>query len=239
MVSLKKLLSVIFVPSFLLMSACSLSEVQVEKISDESSIIENRANVGSNESSATENREDTGSEAGIPERAAIGDKLFAENLVMNGGSGTIYWTINKAEAFKTAQDAGLQLDDMFSGEFADGINWNAAENTFTDNYVLVILHITIENVDAISRDYAEEPEKYDKYDFRVDALGVCSYGPLMYFSKMGECSAHPSAFHLEPGESTEMDAGYLVDLREIDLKEVTFNTAATPEYGTIIALNLS
>ena len=236
---MKKILSVIFVPSFLLMSACSLSEVQVEKISDESSIIENRANVGSDESSATENREDTGSEAGIPERAAIGDKLFAENLVMNGGSGTIYWTINKAEAFKTAQDAGLQLDDMFSGEFADGINWNAAENTFTDNYVLVMLHITIENVDAISRDYAEEPEKYDKYDFRVDALGGCSYGPLMYFSKMGECSAHPRAFHLEPGESTEMDAGYLVDLREIDLKEVTFNTAATPEYGTIIALNLS
>ena len=36
-----------------------------------------------------------------------------------------------------------------------------------------------------------------------------------------------------------MDAGYLVDLREIDLKEVTFNTAATPEYGTTIALNLS
>ena len=156
---MKKLLSVIFVPSFLLMSACSLSEVQVEKISDESSSIENRANVGSDESSATENREDTESEAGIPERAAIGDKLFAENLVMNGGSGTIYWTINKAEAFKTAQDAGLQLDDMFSGEFADGINWNAAENTFTDNYVLVMLHITIENVDAISRDYAEEPEK--------------------------------------------------------------------------------
>lgn len=182
---MKKLLSVIFVPSFLLMSACSLSEVQVEKISDESSSIENRANVGSDESSATENREDTGSEAGIPERAAIGDKLFAENLVMNGGSGTIYWTINKAEAFKTAQDAGLQLDDMFSGEFADGINWNAAENTFTDNYVLVMLHITIENVDAISRDYAEEPEKYDKYDFRVDALGGCSYGPLMYFSKIG------------------------------------------------------
>lgn len=76
---MKKLLSVIFVPSFLLMSACSLSEVQVEKISDESSSIENRTNVGSDESSATENREDTGSETGIPERAAIGDKLFAEN----------------------------------------------------------------------------------------------------------------------------------------------------------------
>lgn len=227
----KFLLSAVFVSSLLALSGCSLSEVQVEKIPDESSVAENNAGTGSN--------------VDVPENAVIGDTLFAENLVMNGGSGTIYWSIDKAEVFETAQDAGLQLDDMYASEFLkghsgdEGVTWDVEKETFTDNYVLVMLHITIENVDAISRSYAEEPEKYDKYDFRVDALGGCSYGPLMYFNKMGECSVHRSAFHLEPGESTEIEAGYLVDLREIDLKDVTFSTAATPENGTIIDLNLS
>lgn len=226
----KFLLSIIFVFSLLALSGCSLSEVQIEKNSDESSVVKN----GQEESSPN-----------APETATLGDKLFAQNLVMNGGSGTIYWSINQAEVFETAQDAGLQLADMYANEFIEGhsgdegVTWDVEKETFTDNYVLVMLHITVENVDAVSRSYAEEPEKYDKYDFRVDAFGGCSYGPLMYFSKMGECSANPRAFHLEPGESTEIDAGYLVDLREIDLKDVTFSTADTPENGTIINLNLS
>lgn len=211
------------------LSACSMNDVQVEKIYNESSAFQNNASDFSMQE---------GSSSDLPETAALGETLFAENLVMNGGSGTINWSIDKAEVYETMQDAGLQLDDMFADEFADGVNWDSTKETFTDNRVLVMLHITIENVDAVSREHAEDPEKYDKYDFRVDALGSCSYGPLMYFSKMGECSVHLCAFHLEPGESTKIAAGYLVDLRNVSLKDVTFNTAATPKNGTIINLNL-
>lgn len=225
----KNMLLATVISYILILSGCSLSEVQIEKIPDENNTIE--------ESMAEVKDFETKS---IPTNAKIGDKLFAENLVMNGGSGTIYWTINKVEAFETMQDAKLQLEDMYASEFCitDEYIWDAANETFSDRHTLVMLYMTIENVDAISRAYAEEPEKYDIHDFRVDSLGGCSYGPLRYFDKMGECSVNSRAFHLEPGESIEIKVGYLVNTDEIDLKDVNFTTAATPENGTVIDLNL-
>ena len=45
-------------------------------------------------------------------------------------------------------------------------------------------------------------------------------------------------FHLEPGSTTQIVCGYLVDLHGTSLDKITFNTAATPENGAIINLNL-
>ena len=100
------------------------------------------------------------------------------------------------------------------------------------------LHFTVENVNATLPEHAWEPEFYEEYDFRVDALGACTEGPDFYFSKHDACSGSYYAFHLEPGETTEFEVSYLVRLENVPLESVVFQTADTKNGGPWVDLNL-
>lgn len=168
----------------------------------------------------------------------MGERFLAKNLIIDGGSGEIYMSVDSAKVYNTLSDADLSKNDLFGDSLFDGMNYDAQTGEFLNNRILVLVNFTVENIDAVSREYADEPSKYDKYDFRVDAFGGCTEGPVVYSDKHGEVNAHYFGFHLEPGESTQIICGYLVDLRNVSLNDVMFNTAATPENGGIIDLNL-
>lgn len=227
--------------ALLLLNACSFSDIEIEKIPQGDSVSENNAVV-----SAPDNAEASDSGSSAQEEAKqeyplyvdMGESFFAENLILPFGSGVIHATINKAEVFHSLKDAGIVLEETFSYSIEDGMNYDAESDTFLNNRVLVKLYFTIENVDATSPEHADEPERYNEYDFRVDGLGGCTEGPIVYFNKHDEHDSSYYTLHLEPGEKTEIEVAYLVYLGEITLDSVQFVTAYPYENGTIVDLNL-
>ena len=172
-----------------------------------------------------------------PERdTEMGEKFLAKNLIVDGGSGEIYMSVDNAKVYDSLSEAGIKSEDCF--EIVDGLNYDAQTDSFLGERKLVLLEFTIENIDATSRSNADSPERFGKYDFRVDDFGGCANGPLVYSDKHGEVSSHYMGFHLEPGSTTQIVCGYLVDLHGTSLDKITFNTAATPENGAIINLHL-
>lgn len=168
-------------------------------------------------------------------KTKIGDRFLAKNLIMDGGSGEIYMTIESATAFYTLADAGITKDECSE---MDEDYFDVKSGELKENYVFVLVNILLDNKNAISRAYAVEPEKYDQYDFRFDLLGACTDGPLTYTRIIGDVATHDDAFHLVPGETTTITCGYLVSLDHVSLKNICFETSATPKNGAIIELNL-
>lgn len=212
--------------TLLLLNACSFSDIEVVSVP-------NNSGTSASDSSVQEKAKQD-----YPIYVDLGESFFAENLIIPFGSGVINATINKAEVFHNLRDAGIELEETFPYTVVDGMNYDTESDTFLNNRVLVKLYFTIENVNATSSEHANEPEKYNEYDFRIDGLGGCTEGSYIYFNKHDECNSHYSTFHLDPGNTTELEVAYLVHLGEIALDSVQFVTAYPYENGTIVDLDL-
>ncbi|MCM1227218.1 MAG: hypothetical protein NC320_07310 [Clostridium sp.] len=214
--------------SLLTFTGCTSSEINIEKAVESESENEINHEVYESEKDKTS------------EPIKLGEKFFAENLAAQGESEKINMSVDKAEVYNSLNEAGIQFAEVFPDSLYDGLNYDIDTDTFINNRVLVKLYITVENIDATSEEHAIEPENYGEYDFRVDSLGSCTAGPIIYSSKHNEVSSHYFGFHLEPNQSTQIESYYLVDLRETDLGDVLFTTAASPEsgLGTVVDLDL-
>lgn len=169
-----------------------------------------------------------------PDQIEMGERFLAKNLILDGGSGNIYMSVENAETFNKLSDAGITFEQC--DELLDGMNYDSKTGEFIGNRKLIIVTFKVENVDAISREYAVEPDVYSEYDFRVDSFGGCTESLMIYFNQKGQISAHSYAFHLEPGETIEIKCGYLADLRNVSLNEIGFEIFNKNE--TVIDLNL-
>ncbi len=222
--------------ALLLLNACTFGDIQIETWSEAQ-----RDSAAVNSADSTDSGSDSGS-AKKPEikfQTALGERFYSENLVSPpAGSGEIYVTVDRAEVFTTFAEAGIALEDTFPYSVVDGMHYDQASGKLLHDGVIVTLHFTVENVNATSPEHAWEPEFYEEYDFRVDALGACTEGPNFYFSKHDACSGSYYAFHLEPGETTEFEASYLVRLENVPLESVVFQTADTKNRGPWVDLNL-
>ena len=221
--------------ALLLLNACTLGDIQIETWSEAQ-----RDSAAVNSADSIDSGSDSGStkKPEAPRHAALGERFYAKNLVQSHGSGEIYVTIDRAEVFTTFAEAGIALEDTFPYSVVDGMHYDQASGKLLHNGVIVTLHFTVENVNATSPEHAWEPELYEEYDFRADALGACTEGPNFYFSKHDACSGSYYAFHLEPGETTEFEVSYLVRLENVPLESVVFQTADTKNRGPWVDLNL-
>lgn len=217
------------ISSLIVLNGCALSSIEIKNTSE--SNMEQDAQID-NEQIIINNDKIPNP----PKDTSLGERFLAKNLILDGGSGEIYMTVNSAKAFDNLSNAGVSIDKTF--ELYDGFNYDSNTGDFLKNRVLVIVNFTVENINATSRAHACEPEKYSEYDFRVDDFGACTSGPIAYSSELGEVPVHPLAFHIEPNETKEIECGYLVDLDEVNLEDICFETAATKENGTIIDLHL-
>jgi type III secretion system FlhB-like substrate exporter len=224
---------------FFSLTGCASADIKIEKNSstenfDKSDfVISNDEVEGSHEVYLPE-------EDKTPEAIALGEKFLAENLISPDDGGEIYMSINKAEIYDNLNDANIRYEDVFPDSLYDGFNYDVKTDTFIGDYVLVKLYFTIENIDAVSYDHYAEPQKYEKYEFRVDGFGGCTEGPVIYHSKHDSVDAHYFAFQLNPGETIDIEAFYLVNESSVALSDVVFATAAYPEWGlgTVVDLNL-
>lgn len=227
--------------TLLLLNSCSFNDIEIEKTSKEETVYDSNAVVSTSDNSSISAPDSSVHEEAkqeYPIYVGLGESFFAKNLILPSGSGVINATINKAEVFHSLKDASIVLEETFPYSIEDGMNYDADSDTFLNNRVLVKLYFTIENVDATSPEHADEPERYNEYDFRADGLGGCTDGPIVYFNKHDEHDSSYYTFHLEPGETTELEVAYLVYLGEIALDSVQFVTAYPYENGTIVDLNL-
>ena len=221
--------------ALLLLNACTVGDIQIETWSEAQ-----RDSAAVNSADSIDSGSDSGSTKTpeAPRHAALGERFYAKNLVQSHGSGEIYVTIDRAEVFATFAEAGIALEDTCPYSVVDGMHYDQASGKLLHDGVIVTLHFTVENVNATSPEHAWEPEFYEEYDFRVDALGACTEGPNFYFSKHDACSGSYYAFHLEPGETTEFEVSYLVRLENVPLESVVFQTADTKNGGPWVDLNL-
>lgn len=167
---------------------------------------------------------------------SIGDSFYSDNL--SDGNGKIEVTITDARIYNSLCEAGIALNDTFDYTLIDGINYDKKNDNFLDNDVLLVLTFNIKNIDAKSESHKSEPELYGEYDFRADALGGCTESNRIYFSNHDKMESHYYAFNLMPDETIQFDFGYLVHTNSTPLDKIYFETAATPENGTIVDLKL-
>lgn len=220
------------ISSLIILSGCASSSIEIKNTSES-----NTSNMEPN--AQIDNEQILSNNDKIPDPSrdtSLGERFLAKNLILDGGSGEIYMTVNSAEAFDNLSDARVSIDKTF--ELYDGFNYDSNTGEFLKNRVLIVVNFTVENISATSRTHVSEPEKYSEYDFRVDDFGGCTNGSIAYSSELGEVPVHPLAFHIEPNETKEIECGYLVDLDSVKLEDICFETAATKKNGAIIDLHL-
>lgn len=235
---MKKLLLLTLAASLTLATGCSVGNIDISKNEVETEptrrqpqqITEDGSDPSNTDTSdnAAEPLEIPYSE--VPETAALGEKFCVIGPV---NSGHLYLTINKCEVFNSLNDAGMEFDDLMHVLIGDGFNYDAKTTEFLKEFKMVKIYMTMENVDAVSRDHVWKPDLYDKYDFSVGRMGSIRYATGEYFDLHPEDeNKHYQTLHLEPGESKDIIMGYLLDTRQCALEDAVFSNGDeinTPE----------
>lgn len=171
-------------------------------------------------------------------------------------SGTLIYTFNKAWIVDNAKDIPGGADNLncFDGKNAtiQFYNNNLQTNDYYPNFVLqdgsfdhgaklVLLSVTVENIDAISDDAVRHG--WDPFLFRASLIcklrdpsdydrnmppeqreyGEGPYGriyDLNFFAESGDIDEHPFFYYLPPGESRDLTLGYFICAHQFDQNPV-------------------
>ena len=141
-------------------------------------------------------------------------------------------------------------------------DWTEEDGYFGDDIYLILVDVTATNVGAENYTTADRYSDGrprgpydDPYIFRADGVPVLTdisgtkwigdrlwYADPVYFSLMNQCSEHPLAFRLAPGESITYTLGFLVTDCELggdfSLPHLCFTDSAGSLYGTFYKLDI-
>lgn len=123
--------------------------------------------------------------------------------------------------------------------------------TFVDGIRMILLDVTVENLDATNR-YQEADGSWvsrleNMYVFNVQFVGklldlnqkeetsdLYRYYEANYYSGMGTCPEMPAGFEVRPGETVSFQLGFLIGNREdgsvIDLSGLAISRSASLDY---------
>ena len=142
-------------------------------------------------------------------------------------------------------------------------DWTEEDGYFGDDIYLILVDVTATNVGAENYTTADRysdgrirGEYDDPYIFRADGVPVLTdisgtkrrgkdhlrYTSPVYFSLMNQCSEHPLAFRLAPGESITYTLGFLVTDCELggdfSLPHLCLTDSAGSLYGMFYKLDI-
>lgn len=245
----------------LLMSGCSTSSVNIEKVTPENSEIhqsmmdENKGHgvVPSIDDviNQIESQEDMKNGPVVLE---VGDRFPTSNDAFINvddyddygidSLGEIYATITDVRVYQSFDEAGINPEGPFL--HTPSVIYEPQKYTMGENYFIVTIDFTVENVNATSSFHYDEPEKYDEYDFRIGFNGGCGSDTIWWTGldgslKTDKCADHPEVFHLEPGETVSFSVSYGIDLLWNKIGEDwygLFCVTGTPENGIAVDLHL-
>ena len=223
---MKNRLIILTAAAMLLTTGCSISDVEIskqeiteptyrqpQKITEEASVS------GSGDAEPTEEiLEIPYSE--VPETAELGERFCVIDPV---NSGHLYLTLNRCEVFDSLNDAGLKREDLAGVLIVPDLNYDPDTTKFLNNFKLIKIYMTVENVDAVSYPHTYIPEDYGKYDFDMSGVGSVRYASAEYLNLRTDYTYHYFKFHIEPGEKKDIIMGYLLDTRQASLSEAVFS----------------
>lgn len=222
---MKNRLIILTAAAMLLTTGCSLSDVEIskqeiteptyrqpQKITEEASVS------GSGAAEPTEEiLEIPYSE--VPETAELGERFCVIGPV---NSGHFYLTLNRCEVFDSLNDAGLKREELAGTLIVPDLNYDPDTTNFLKNFKLIMIYMTVENVDAVSYEHAYFPDEWGKYDFDMCGMGGVRYASHEYFNLRSDENYY-FKYHIEPGEKKDIIMGYLLDTRQASLSEAVFS----------------
>lgn len=238
--------SIAIILSAVMLTGCSLRDVNVEKRETATQNVPAANGAVSNTESGGE--ENTNSEASAPEtdepeiklRPELGEKFLPYTIVDSGG----YLTVDSAEIFHNLKEAGINEDEanLFweNGEPFEQFNrftkeegpvYDKATGDILNDFSIVKIHFTFENVNAVSKvnEFIALPEeRYDDDVFSVGVLQLCDADDSAMITQMNyycylrfyfslentidyTTVKHNGLFRCPPGEKVEFDIAYLFD----------------------------
>lgn len=223
---MKNRLIILTAAAMLLTTGCSLSDVEISKqeiteptYRQPQAITEEASVSGGGDAEPTEEiLEIPYSE--VPETAELGERFCVIDTV---NSGHFYLTLNRCEVFDSLNDAGLKREELAGNLIVPDLNYDPDTTKFLNNFKLIMIYMTVENVDAVSIEHVYFPEEFGKYDFSLDRMGSVRYASHEYLNLRSDDIYHYSKMHIEPGEKKDIIMGYLLDTRQASLSEAVFS----------------
>lgn len=220
----------------MLLTGCSLQDVNVENHKSESQDINATESITVDESGKSSEDEDIANEL----RPALGEKFIPEGMVKSGG----YLTVDSAEIFNNLNDAGITEAQLINYSLLcdgeplelfneitqkDSVAYDKNTGDMINGWKIVKVHYTFENQSAVSivNDYVVKPEeKYSEDIFTIGNLNVCNADNSFMLTKMNyfcydriyfslsdsvEYTAKPDStlFKCPVGEKVEFDIAYV------------------------------
>lgn len=232
---LKKILIISSVLS-LFLTGCSVGEINISRREDPTQpqfppIIDDDTNVSNSgssaddtnssnqNSSANENVQLNNNHPEVPEAAKLGERFC---VIAPANSGYLYLTLNKCEVYDNLNDAGIKYDELQHMTLIDGINYNSQTTELLDENKMIMLYMTIENVDAISVFHEDIPDHFGKYDFSVKSFGYVPGAGLEYLDDRLDDKMFYDIIHLEPSETKDFTVGFVLPTKHQSLEDAVF-----------------
>ncbi len=228
----KLTISVLSLSLILLISSCSFSEIEIKEITTTAPL-----EAATLEEISSQNQKTVYYD--------FGEQFESTNHISVGetesyGSGTLLVTVESADVYNTLADAGIAYNEVMR-EISDGNNYDSSTGEFIKGDVLIMVHLTVENIDAIHSTYDFELDESEKYNFYVDQLGHITNSRVVYSSTYNSDVSIKDylKFNLEPQEKKEIYLGYLVRKDMVDFSEMKFyGSFVNDEKGPIVNLEL-
>lgn len=154
----------------------------------------------------------------VPETAKLGERFCVINPV---SSGHFYITLNKCEVYDSLNDAGIKYDDMRHSLVIEGLSIDPQTSELLNSFKMIMIQMTIENVDAVSYDHLYQPDEFGEYDFFLGRIGNVS-GAVLEYLDIHFDNKHYTKVHIEPGETKDIVVGYALCTDDVPLEDAVF-----------------
>lgn len=246
---LKKTLIISAVMS-LFLSGCSVGDISISKrenpagsqtpqiVIDEANVSNNKPstdNTSSSNNNLSTNEQSNYTFPEVPKSANVGERFC---VVAAAESGHLYLTLNKCEVYDNLNDAGVEYDELQHSVLIDGFNYNSQTTELLDENKMIMIHMTVENVNAVSAFHKEIPDHFGEYDFSVLSLGNVPGASLEYLDSRLKDDLFYDILHIEPGETKNIIVGFVIPTNYESLEEAVFTNGDEHSLTPYTAVNL-
>jgi len=220
----------------LFLSGCSVGDISISKRENPTQpqspqIINDNANISNSKSSA----DNSSSSPEVHESAKVGEPFC---VVTAADSGYLYLTLNKCEVYDNLNDAKIVYDDLQHSILIDGINYNSQTTNLLDENKMILIHMTVENIYAVSAFHKEIPDHFGEFDFSVLSLGYVPGANLEYLDSRLEDDLFYDIIHIEPGETKNIIVGFVIPTKYESLEDAVFTNGDEHSLTPYTVVNL-
>lgn len=135
-------------------------------------------------------------------------------------------------------DAGVEYDELQHNTLIEGINYNSQTTALLDDNKIIMLHMTVENIDAISVYNEDIPDHFGKYDFSMRSFGYIPGASFEYLNSRVEDTLFYDIIHVEPNETKNFIVGFVLPTKYEPLENAVFTNGDEHSLTPYTVVNL-